>query len=105
MPMDTETLEKTELKVPVPHNVLLKQTRQGEANASLRPDVIMAILKNVFSKNDGDAMKLTEELFETGKCIANTYTKEVANAKKDEANTALGKYGQDVRAEVEPSAV
>jgi ATP-dependent Clp protease adaptor protein ClpS len=82
--LDTQTT--TKLKVPSLYKVVI-------LNDDFTPlPFVVRVLTDIFSKSYPEAMELAQNVHEQGRGIVGTYTKEVADLKVQEANSAANQY-------------
>jgi ATP-dependent Clp protease adaptor protein ClpS len=81
-----ETQTTTKLKVPSLYKVVL-------LNDDFTPmEFVIRVLTDIFGKSAAEAFELTQAVHNQGRGVAGTYTKEVAEQKVYETNTAARQY-------------
>lgn len=81
-----ETQTTTKLKVPSLYKVII-------LNDDYTPmPFVIRVLVEIFGKSSAEALELAQAVHEQGRGIAGTYTKEVAEQKVYETNSAATQY-------------
>lgn len=90
-----ETKTKQKAKRPSMYNVIL-------LNDDFTPmDFVTQLLVELFDKSYEAAMSIMLEVHKSGRGIAGTYSKEIANEKSSDANRAASYHGYPLRTIVE----
>ena len=85
--LQEETITDVFIKTPSLYNVVLHNDDKTTF------EFVIVILQEIFNKSFQDALIITQDVHEKGKQIVDTYTKEVALQKVNEATTAARQYG------------
>ena len=94
---DLLTKEKAKVHVPRNYNVVM-------INDDFTPmEFVIEILIGIFGKTVEDALALTFEVHNTGKGIAGTYTRDIAETKVTEAMDLAKSEEHPLRVEVQPA--
>lgn len=94
---DLLTREKRKVEVPKSYNVVM-------FNDDFTPvDFVVAVLMSVFGKETHDAVALAFEVHQTGRGIAGTYTRDIAETKVMKAMEMAKSEEHPFRVEVQPA--
>lgn len=92
---ETVTEEKVKVKQPSKYNVVFH-------NDDVTPmDYVIAILMKVFKHDPTTAYDLTMQVHHTGGAVVGTYTKEIAEAKKEKVDMYNESNGYSLKVSVE----
>ncbi len=66
-------------------------------------EFVIAILSDVFNKDEAEAIRITLEVHEKGKAIVDQYSKEIAKTKKMLVDQIADKYEHPLKCTIEPA--
>lgn len=92
---DLITKEKIEVEIPKNYNVILLNDDYTAI------EFVIYVLMTIFKKSKEEAFSLAKSIHNSGKGIAGTYTREIAETKTIQCETLAKENGYPLKADIE----